>query len=120
MNHARFPTGIAKTSSVEISSTQPSNAELKDLLETGLKIFQGHEQHAERVPQSLKWGRAVATRSNGRAATLSRTRRRRETRIGTWRYQGKGVGRVTLDHTGGVDYFCRFHPNMTGRISVAP
>jgi plastocyanin len=30
----------------------------------------------------------------------------------------KGVGRVTLQHTGHVDYFCRFHPNMTGRISV--
>ena len=26
-----------------------SNAELKDLLTTGLKIFQGHEQHAEHV-----------------------------------------------------------------------
>jgi putative membrane protein len=31
-----------------------SNAELKDLLETGLKIFRGHEQHAEQVAQSLK------------------------------------------------------------------
>ena len=31
-----------------------SNAELKDLLSTGLKIFQGHEQHAEQVAQSLK------------------------------------------------------------------
>ena len=31
-----------------------SNTELKDLLTTGLKIFQGHEQHAEQVAQSLK------------------------------------------------------------------
>jgi putative membrane protein len=31
-----------------------TNAELKDLLATGLKIFQGHEQHAEHVAQSLK------------------------------------------------------------------
>jgi putative membrane protein len=31
-----------------------ANAELKDLLKTGLKIFQGHEMHAERVAQSLK------------------------------------------------------------------
>src|SRR6516165_385879 len=31
-----------------------SNKELKDLLTTGLKIFQGHEQHAEHVAQSLK------------------------------------------------------------------
>ena len=32
----------------------------------------------------------------------------------------KGIGRVTLQHVGEVDYFCRFHPNMTGGISVAP
>jgi putative membrane protein len=31
-----------------------SNAELKSLLETGLKIFQGHEQHAEHVDADLK------------------------------------------------------------------
>lgn len=31
-----------------------SNPELKDLLTTGLKIFQGHELHAEHVAQSLK------------------------------------------------------------------
>lgn len=31
-----------------------SNAELKDLLTTGLKIFQGHEQHAEHVAQMLR------------------------------------------------------------------
>ncbi len=31
-----------------------SNAELKSLLQTGLKIFQGHEQHAEHVDADLK------------------------------------------------------------------
>ena len=31
-----------------------SNSELKDLLTTGLKIFQGHEQHAEQVAADLK------------------------------------------------------------------
>ena len=31
-----------------------SNAELKILLQTGLKIFQGHEQHAEHVAAELK------------------------------------------------------------------
>ncbi len=31
-----------------------SNAELKSLLETGLKIFQGHQQHAEHVAAELK------------------------------------------------------------------
>lgn len=30
------------------------NAELKDLLTTGLKIFQGHEQHAEHVAAKFK------------------------------------------------------------------
>ena len=30
------------------------NAELKSLLQTGLKIFQGHEQHAEHVATDLK------------------------------------------------------------------
>jgi plastocyanin len=29
------------------------------------------------------------------------------------------TGRVTLKHTGSIDYYCRFHPNMSGRISIA-
>jgi putative membrane protein len=31
-----------------------SNSELKDLLTTGLKIFQGHQQHAEQVAAQIK------------------------------------------------------------------
>jgi putative membrane protein len=31
-----------------------SNPELKELLSTGLKIFEGHEQHAEHLAQSLR------------------------------------------------------------------
>lgn len=31
-----------------------SNAELKSLLQTGLKIFQGHQQHAEQIAAKLK------------------------------------------------------------------
>jgi len=31
-----------------------SNADLKNLLQTGLKVFQGHEQHAEHVAATLK------------------------------------------------------------------
>lgn len=30
-----------------------SNGELKDLLQTGLKIFEGHQQHAQQVAKSL-------------------------------------------------------------------
>jgi putative membrane protein len=31
-----------------------SNAELKSFLETGLKVFQGHQQHAEHIAAALK------------------------------------------------------------------
>jgi plastocyanin len=31
----------------------------------------------------------------------------------------KGIGRVTLNRPGSIEYYCRFHPNMTGRISIA-
>jgi putative membrane protein len=31
-----------------------SNADLKGLLQTGLKLFQGHQQHAERVAADVK------------------------------------------------------------------
>src|SRR5215212_8768264 len=31
-----------------------SNGELKNLLTTGLKIFQGHQQHAEHLVQTLR------------------------------------------------------------------
>jgi putative membrane protein len=31
-----------------------NNTELKSLLQTGLKIFQGHEQHAEQIASSVK------------------------------------------------------------------
>jgi putative membrane protein len=31
-----------------------SNPELKSLLETGLKIFEGHQQHAEDVSTGLR------------------------------------------------------------------
>ena len=29
-------------------------------------------------------------------------------------------GTVTVEKAGTVDYFCRFHPNMKGRITVTP
>ena len=31
----------------------------------------------------------------------------------------KGIGRVTLKKAGIIDYYCRFHPNMVGRVAVA-
>jgi plastocyanin len=32
----------------------------------------------------------------------------------------KKSGTVVLDKAGAIDYYCRFHPNMKGRIKVAP
>jgi len=32
----------------------------------------------------------------------------------------KKTGRLELKKAGDFDYFCRFHPNMKGKISVAP
>jgi plastocyanin len=29
------------------------------------------------------------------------------------------TGRIALTRAGEIEYYCRFHPNMTGRISVA-
>jgi len=31
----------------------------------------------------------------------------------------KGTGSVVLKQAGTIDYYCRFHPNMKGRITVA-
>lgn len=28
-------------------------------------------------------------------------------------------GRITLQKAGVVDYYCRYHPNMTGRVTVS-
>jgi plastocyanin len=30
----------------------------------------------------------------------------------------KGVGRVTLKRAGTIDYYCRYHPNMIGHVSI--
>ena len=43
---------LGALNTVLIPSTQ--NAELKNLLETGYKLFQGHKMHAERVASELK------------------------------------------------------------------
>jgi plastocyanin len=32
----------------------------------------------------------------------------------------KKSGRLVLKKAGSVDYFCKFHPNMKGRVVVAP
>ena len=32
--------------------------------------------------------------------------------------QVHGVGRVTLDKSGSIEYYCRYHPNMKGKITI--
>lgn len=32
----------------------------------------------------------------------------------------KKTGRLVLKKAGTVDYFCKFHPNMKGRVTVSP
>jgi hypothetical protein len=55
-----FPPGSRGSPSTRRSAVETqlipsaSNAELKGLLQTGLKIFQGHQQHAEHVAADLK------------------------------------------------------------------
>ncbi len=52
MSAAGFP---AVDSALETTLIPSANhAELKSLLQTGLKIFQGHEQHAEHLAAMLK------------------------------------------------------------------
>jgi len=31
-----------------------------------------------------------------------------------------GVGRTVLKKAGTIDYFCKFHPGMKGRLTIAP
>jgi putative membrane protein len=55
--YAQNEVGYHQTVNSALQSTlipSAQNPELKSLLETGLKIFQGHQQHAEQLAASLK------------------------------------------------------------------
>lgn len=123
-----------------------SNAELKALLQTGLKLFQGHQQHAEQVAagshgehvlplpkakskivkvsiENMNFSPAVAVVRAG--DTIEWTNR--DVVVHTATASGKawdlsiGVGesaRVVAARAGRVDYYCRFHPNMRGEVSI--
>jgi len=55
--YAQNEVGYHQTVNGALQSTlipSAQNPELKSLLETGLKIFQGHEQHAQQVAAKLK------------------------------------------------------------------
>jgi putative membrane protein len=115
-----------------------SNQELKDLLTTGLKIFQGHQQHAELLAASLgkshetamprvvkitianmAFTPAVASVRAGDTIewansdvvdhTATASNHAWDVSIGA----GK-TGRTIVTKAGHVDYYCKFHPNMHG------
>lgn len=130
----------------ELLIPSASNVELKALLETGLKLFKGHEQHAEHVAAML--GREPSARPSTTARkskvvkitianmefqpavavaragdTLEWTNRDVVTHTATASNQAWDVSiaagataRTVLRGAGDVDYYCKFHPNMRGQV----
>ena len=119
-----------------------SNGELKALLQTGLKLFQGHQQHAEHLaatmgktptramPHVVKISIANMAFSPAVAAvkagdTIEWTNNDVVDHTSTastheWDVTiaaGK-TGRVLVKNTGRVEYYCRFHPNMHGVVAA--
>lgn len=106
------------------------SAQLKESLETGLRLFQGHPQHAEHVAATVK---VVIDKLVFVPAEISVT-------VGdTIEWVNKDVMVHTATVDGGFDvlipakksasavvtgagtldyYYCRYHPNMRGRIAV--
>jgi putative membrane protein len=123
-----------------------SNGELKALLQTGLKLFQGHQQHAEHVAAGLGGGHAMPMTMthpkvvkvtianmefNPPAAhvragdTIEWTNRDVVQHSSTASNKAWDVtlapgetGRTLVKKTGTVEYYCRFHPNMRGAVTV--
>jgi putative membrane protein len=119
-----------------------SNGELKALLQTGLKLFQGHQQHAEHVAAgmggkhtmpmaktvkvtiaNMSFTPAVANVHPG--DTIEWTNRDVVTHTATASNKRFDVsiaagetGRTTVTTSGRVEYYCRFHPNMVGVVAA--
>ena len=114
-----------------------TNAELKGLLQTGLKLFQGHQQHAEQQaatitiagmaysasPVTVKVGEAVEWINKDvvdHTATEKNALKDAAAKDALWNVSvapGRSAT-VVMKKRGTFDYFCRYHPNMTGRIVV--
>ncbi len=151
-------------STVLIPSAQ--NAELKALLETGLKLFTEHQHHAEHLAMTVQkmpmrtltrlgalacwsWRGAcpIVGRAGGRLYDRARqdgVRRRAgatacrrhhhlaERRylppyrngprraVSTWTCRRNRKRVMAVGAAGSVDFFCRFHPGMTGTLVIAP
>ena len=119
-----------------------SNGELKALLQTGLKLFQGHQQHAEHVAAgmhgkhtmpmhkvvkvtiaNMEFSPAVATVNAG--DTIEWTNRDVVQHTATASNRAWDVsiaagktGRAVVTKTGRVEYYCKFHPNMRAEVTA--
>jgi putative membrane protein len=119
-----------------------SNGELKALLQTGLKLFQGHQQHAEHLAASMGKSPEMAMPHVVKItiANMTFTPALASVRAGdtiewtnadvvdhtatasnhAWDVSiaaGK-TGRATVTKAGHVDYYCKFHPNMHGEVTA--
>lgn len=117
-----------------------SNGELKALLQTGLKLFQGHQQHAEHVAAGMSSKHAMPKTVKVTIANMAFTPAIANVHTGdmiewtnrdvvdhtatasnhAWDVSiaaGK-TGRAVVTKTGSVDYFCKFHPNMRGEVTA--
>jgi putative membrane protein len=121
-----------------------SNGELKALLQTGLKLFQGHQQHAEHVAAGMGGDHTMPMAHpkvvkvtianmefNPPAAhvragdTIEWTNRDVVQHTATASNKAWDLaiapgetGRTVVKKTGTVEYYCRFHPNMRGAVTV--
>jgi len=108
-----------------------SNGELKTLLQTGLKLFQGHQQHAEQT--AAKVVIAIDAMSFSTTKTPIRAGDTVEwvnrdivdhtatDKSGLWNVSmapGQSA-KVVMKKAGTFDYYCRYHPNMIARLVVA-
>jgi putative membrane protein len=120
-----------------------SNGELKALLETGLKMFQGHQQHAEHVAHGLGGEHPAAVPAKIVKIAIENmefTPAAVDLRAGdTIEWSNRDVvdhtataankawdlsiapgktARTVVKHAGHVEYYCRFHPNMRAAVTA--
>ena len=119
-----------------------ANGELKSLLQTGLKLFQGHQQHAEHVAAAIGKDDGVRAPKIVKVtiANMAFTPAVADVRAGdTIEWTNRDVvdhtatasnkawdvsiaagktGRAVVKAAGRVNYYCRFHPNMRAEISA--
>lgn len=119
-----------------------SNSELKTLLQAGLKLFQGHQQHAEHLASGMtgeqvmpmpkvvtvtiarmEFTPAVATVHAGDTIEWANHDVVDHTATAAnhaWDISvaaGK-TARAVVKDAGRVNYYCRFHPNMRGAVTA--